>query len=716
MNIIMKIILIGYPGSQCIVPASKFLTNKYLNGGAVRNFDIEYLNYEGEINGWSAYVCDYLSKLTDRLIIFALDDYLVCDYLDVSVYDSAVKEVKGDVVCVKLCESTEQEHKEYPVTTQYTIWDREYLISLLKKINTPWEFEIHGSKMFDKKVLLRTCIPYFTNSSISGRWNGANLSRINPPDIIFMQSEGILPKIEIANTEFSSMDKVVVFGGSGFLGLSLIARLIAKGHRNILVVGRNEGALVALREKFPVASILVGDIVDPWIVKSAMKNAKEVYLLAAMKHVGLAETQTKSCVNSNIIGAMNVINESLETKPQVLMFISTDKAAQSNGVYGSSKKIGEKLMEEAEKINPHTKYRVIRYGNVWGSTGSIVTKWRPKLEKGEEVILTDPEASRFFWTVEEAVDLIFEAIEKSDDASPYIPKMKAIKMGVVLEACMDVYGQSPVKIIGLQPGENKVETTDGVVFSDQCEQFTKEEFIEKFLLPRLVDDLKATPILKGGVQVGTGKFVETKEAIPESYDGPKMASIISDEPKKVDIPKISCVLITRGKEYPEIVLDRLNQLFFDEIIICNESPSVYHRYLACEQAKNDIIYIQDDDCLVNYRVLFRSYNGQITNAMPLDFVKKYENTGCTLVGWGCFFPKSMLESLNRYIAKYGVDQILLREADRIFTYLNQPFNTVILPHEDLFQDEARMGMEEDHYKSMEEALEKVKNIGGFEKQ
>lgn len=104
------------------------------------------------------------------------------------------------------------------------------------------------------------------------------------------------------------------------------------------------------------------------------------------------------------------------------------------------------------------------------------------MERREEIILTDPEASRFFWTMWEAVDLIFECLEKAKDSSPFIPKMKAVKMGVVLDACMEVYGKSPVKIIGLQPGENKVETTDGLVFSDQCEQFTKEEFIQKFLI------------------------------------------------------------------------------------------------------------------------------------------------------------------------------------------------------------------------------------------
>lgn len=176
---------------------------------------------------------------------------------------------------------------------------------------------------------------------------------------------------------------------------------------------------------------------------------------------------------------------------------------------------------------------------------------------------------------------------------------------------------------------------------------------------------------------------------------------------------VTAILITREVEYPSIVLERLTCTdFFKDIIIVAECQSVYHRYLAAAKAKNDIIYVQDDDCLVNYQVLFSKYNGQITNTMTLPFQEKYKDAGCTLVGWGCYFPKKMLSVFDKYIAKYGIDQHLLREADRIFTCLGQPWNTVIQPHEDLNQTEDRMGFEKDHYKSMNEALEKVKVLLG----
>lgn len=272
--------------------------------------------------------------------------------------------------------------------------------------------------------------------------------------------------------------KVVVFGGSGYLGNALVERLISKGIYNITAVARNEGGLVALKERFNSVTIQVGDIADPWTVKKAMKDATDVYLLSALKHVGIAETDVRSCVDTNIIGHMNVVNESLITKPRLLMFISSDKAAQGTGVYGMSKKIGEKLMLEAEKINPNTMYRTVRYGNVLYSTGSVLCKWRDKMIKGEEVIVTNEDSTRFYWPISEAVDLIFHAIGASN-AEPVITPMKSMRLGDLLEAMMEKYGKVPVKVIGLQPGENMHEViAEGIPDSYHSERFTKEEIFK----------------------------------------------------------------------------------------------------------------------------------------------------------------------------------------------------------------------------------------------
>ncbi len=170
--------------------------------------------------------------------------------------------------------------------------------------------------------------------------------------------------------------------------------------------------------------------------------------------------------------------------------------------------------------------------------------------------------------------------------------------------------------------------------------------------------------------------------------------------------KVTAILIEKGDTYPQIVLDRLTLGFFEEIIIETKCPNIYRRYELAKQAKTECIYFQDSDCLVNYQKLFTHYNGQITNTMTEGFQNFYSPLGCTLIGWGAFFPKSMLSVFDKYIAKYGEDEHLFREADRIFTYLNKPFNTILMPHEDLFQDKTRMSLEPEHFPSAYEAIRK----------
>ncbi len=170
---------------------------------------------------------------------------------------------------------------------------------------------------------------------------------------------------------------------------------------------------------------------------------------------------------------------------------------------------------------------------------------------------------------------------------------------------------------------------------------------------------------------------------------------------------VTAVLITDKPEYPkEIVLEG-----FGEVIIKTNSPSVYERYLQAENAKNDIIYVQDDDCLVPYTELFKHYNGQITNAMVgrRKYYQEISGGKITLVGWGAFFPKERLKVFKKYIDAYGIDAHLMREADRIFTWLNYPNNTIPLERQDLIDPNGvgRMSADPRHYESMHEVIKKL---------
>lgn len=274
--------------------------------------------------------------------------------------------------------------------------------------------------------------------------------------------------------------KYLVTGGSGFLGEKLIERLVNDGNE-VVTIARNEGKLIELQQKFPV-QLITGSIEDPFIYRKAIREGIDgIFHLAAFKHVGLSEVQPMGCVKSNIIGTMRLL-EAACCKPSIrfIIGISTDKAAKVSGVYGASKLIMEAMFREAEAIDPDTAYRIVRYGNVLYSTGSVLCKWRDALLKGNGIVVTERSATRFFWTIDQAVDLIFECLEKADSCVPYVPAMKAMKIGNLLIAMMEKYGGhgSVIKDIGLQPGENMHETMDGKIFSNEVPQYSIDEIME----------------------------------------------------------------------------------------------------------------------------------------------------------------------------------------------------------------------------------------------
>lgn len=275
----------------------------------------------------------------------------------------------------------------------------------------------------------------------------------------------------------------LITGGSGYLGHALIRRLIGQGKEKIRVIGRDEGSLVALKEKFPIVEIIPGDIADHSTIEKAIMGVSGVFHLAAFKHVTMAEENVRQCVLSNVIGTMSLLDELPFNDVEFFSFISTDKASTRKGVYGSTKFLCERLIQERAQIMPQIKFRIVRYGNVWGSTGSFITKWEQAIKQKQPIKLTSPFATRFFFTVDDAVDLIFHSLEYCEDSRPLIPSMKGISMGEIVQCLKEIHGDFEVVDIGMQEGENLHETMNGLVYSNEVEQYSREEFKEKFLCP-----------------------------------------------------------------------------------------------------------------------------------------------------------------------------------------------------------------------------------------
>jgi UDP-N-acetylglucosamine 4,6-dehydratase/5-epimerase len=282
--------------------------------------------------------------------------------------------------------------------------------------------------------------------------------------------------------KYNLKDKLVlVTGGSGFLGVPLVGRLLSQG-AIVRVIARDEGKLIELKQKYPEVEILNGDISDWFEAKQAMNGVKGVFHLAASKHVGLAEITVRETIKANTLGSLNILEHSLNEDLEFVIGISTDKAAQVSGVYGASKLLMERLFTQFERLNPSCDYRIVRYGNVLYSTGSVLCKWKDLIKRDEELIVTEPKATRFFWTVEQALDLIYDCLENAKDSKPYVPTMKAMSIENLLDAMYEKYlpegGTKKIKTIGLQPGENLHEKIleDGLN-SSEVEQYTVDEII-----------------------------------------------------------------------------------------------------------------------------------------------------------------------------------------------------------------------------------------------
>lgn len=312
-----------------------------------------------------------------------------------------------------------------------------------------------------------------------GRQNCIEYSKLNYSSFLANKEKwmNIKQSLQILNNVLSiKMKKILITGGSGFLADALIKRLLDQGEIDITILARNEGNLLKTKQTYPHVKIITGDIADEFICKKALPGIDTLFHLAAFKHVGLAENQPVQCVHSNTLGTLNLLEN---FKGKLFVAISTDKAAQVVGVYGASKLLMERTIKEYEEINKHINYRVVRYGNVLYSTGSVLCKWKELLQKGKEIIVTDPEATRYFWSIEQAIDLIFDCIKNAKNSTPYCPVMKSIKIKDLLNAMQLKYGKANnIKIIGLQPGENKHEKIleDGIT-SDKAEKYTISEIM-----------------------------------------------------------------------------------------------------------------------------------------------------------------------------------------------------------------------------------------------
>lgn len=269
--------------------------------------------------------------------------------------------------------------------------------------------------------------------------------------------------METPETPASRWENILITGGSGYLGNALVKRIDGK----IRIFSRSESLQAKMKEKYPDLDYVLGDVQDYDSVREAVRGMDVVIHAAAMKFLDWAEVNPNECVKTNVIGSMNIIKACLEEGVRICVGCSTDKVPYTRNVYGASKLIMESLFHYANK-HGKTNFLIVRYGNVVGSTGSVIPKWIKAKKEGKPIYVTGKKMRRFFMTVDHAVDCILKAMETGKD---YIPRdLKAINMWKLAEIIAD--GKVPVKEMPIRPGEREYE----ILIPDyEGEQYTTSE-------------------------------------------------------------------------------------------------------------------------------------------------------------------------------------------------------------------------------------------------
>ena len=209
--------------------------------------------------------------------------------------------------------------------------------------------------------------------------------------------------------------------------------------------------------------MFIGDVRDRQRLRMAMEGCEYVIHTAALKRVEVGESNPHEMVKTNVNGAANVIEAAFEACVRRVVSISSDKACEPLNAYGTSKLMAEKMFLAANNVHGERgpSYAVVRYGNVGGSTGSVIPLWRRLAAAGQRVQVTDLEATRFWISVAEAVALVLWALES--DVTMAVPDLPSYRLGDLVEA-MAV----EANVVGLGPGEKKHETmlseAEGVSF------------------------------------------------------------------------------------------------------------------------------------------------------------------------------------------------------------------------------------------------------------
>lgn len=258
--------------------------------------------------------------------------------------------------------------------------------------------------------------------------------------------------------------KILITGGTGSLGQALTRKLLDYEPEVIRIFSRNESKQIEMESEFDDSKLrfFVGDVRDSERLYYALEDVDIVFHAAALKHVPKIEYNPFESIKTNVIGSQNVIDNSLRQNVEKVVCVGTDKAVSPLNTYGATKLLMEKLFVSANNyVNPEkhkTKFVAVRYGNVLGSSGSVIPKFIDLIKKGKPITITDLKMTRFTITMNEALEFILNATETGKGSEIFIPKLKSYEISTLIETLQELLGEIKQEVTGIRPGEKLHET------------------------------------------------------------------------------------------------------------------------------------------------------------------------------------------------------------------------------------------------------------------
>ena len=378
------------------------------------------------------------NKLQQKLIIFGLSVYAPEDI------DSLVKQKKVESILIAIPSLSKAEKNEIAIRLKHLPCDIQIVPSHVDII--------HGNNILD------------------------NFEAVNPEDLLGRDKFDVdLPDIQKPYQSKS----ILISGAGGSIGLELCRQIINHGPKKLVIFEQSELALyLAERELRPVMNNLgieleavLGSVCDKKTLAHVFETHKieVVFHAAAYKHVPLVELNEVSGIKNNVIGTHTIANQALKSKIETFVLISTDKAVRPTNIMGATKRLAELVVQDFDKRSKITKFSMVRFGNVLGSSGSVIPLFRDQIAKGGPVTLTHDDVTRYFMAISEAAYLVVVAgsfaqggeVFVLDMGSPVKIKDLARRMieksGFTVKDDDSPNGDIEIITTGLRPGEKLYE-------------------------------------------------------------------------------------------------------------------------------------------------------------------------------------------------------------------------------------------------------------------